>query len=56
MSILQEKKNPEVYSQLVNGAFSVQIGDKNHFGRIPVNQNVDETANKDTNCRRYNDF
>ena len=30
------------------GGFSVQIGDDNEFGRIPVDQTCEETVNKDT--------
>lgn len=33
---------------LLNGGFSVQIGSENPFGRIPVDQAVEETVNKDT--------
>ena len=33
---------------LSNIAFSVQIGKHNPFGRIPVDQTIKETVNKDT--------
>ena len=40
--------HPEAYEFLINGGFSVQIGAENPFGRIPVDQTVEETVNKDT--------
>ena len=40
--------HPDVHVQLKNGGFSVQFGRQNHFGRIPVDQNIEETVNKDT--------
>lgn len=33
---------------LMNGGFSCQIGMKNTFGRIPMDQTIKETINKDT--------
>ena len=32
----------------MNGGFLCQIGSKNTFDRIPVDQTVEETINKDT--------
>ena len=40
--------NPEVYDYFMNGGFSVQIGQTNPFGRIPVDQTIEETVNRDT--------
>ena len=40
--------HPAIHKQLTNGGFSVQIGEKNPFGRIPVDQTIEETVNKDT--------
>ena len=40
--------HPEVYVQLESGGFSVQLGRQNPFGRIPVDQTIEETVNKDT--------
>jgi len=40
--------HPGVYTHFMNGGFSVQIGSKNPFGRIPVDQTIEETVNKDT--------
>jgi hypothetical protein len=40
--------HPQVYNDYQNGGFSVQIGSSNTFGRIPVDQTIEETANKDT--------
>ena len=34
--------HPEIYVQLV------QLGRQNPFGRIPVDQTIEETVNKDT--------
>ena len=33
---------------LMQGGFSVQLGSRNHFGRILVDQTIEETVNKDT--------
>ena len=41
-------KHPEVYNIFCNGEFSVQVTDQNPFGRIPVNQTIEMTINKDT--------
>ena len=41
-------EHPEVYEHLKNGGMSVQLGKTNTFGRIPVDQTIEETANKDT--------
>ena len=40
--------HPDVHVQLENGGFSVQLGRQNPFGRIPVDQTIKETVNKDT--------
>ena len=32
----------------MHGCFSVQLGDSNPFGRIPIDQTIEETVNKDT--------
>ncbi|CAH1248853.1 Hypp8457 [Branchiostoma lanceolatum] len=47
MSHLNET-HPEAFDYLKSGGFSVQIGDQNPFGRIPVDQTCEETVNKDT--------
>ena len=47
MSRLHED-HPEVFQHFQDGGFSVQIGPKNPFGRIPVDQTCEETVNKDT--------
>lgn len=39
---------PDVQLQFESGAFSVQLSDLNTFGRIPVDQTIEETINKDT--------
>ena len=41
-------KHPEVYNIFCNGEFSVQVVDQNPFGRIPVDQTIEMTINKDT--------
>jgi len=43
-----EQEHPEIHDYLREGGFSVQIGTHNPFGRIPVDQTVQETINKDT--------
>ena len=43
-----EEDHPDVVSYLRAGGFSVQIGNDNPFGRIPVDQTCEETVNKDT--------
>ena len=43
-----EKTHPEAHEFLKSGGLSVQIGDQNPFGRVPVDQTCEETVNKDT--------
>ena len=49
---LNYAKYPPVYynqmQNLKNGGMSVQLGMANTFGCIPVDQAINETANKDT--------
>lgn len=40
--------HPDVHEHFSRGGFSVQIGCRNPFGRIPVDQTTEETVNKDT--------
>ena len=40
--------HPEVHANFMQGGFAVQIGCRNPFGRIPVDQTIKETVNKDT--------
>ena len=40
--------HPEVYAHFMDGGFSVQLGPNNPFGKIPVDQTIEETVNKDT--------
>ena len=41
--------HPDVHEQFMQGqGFSVQLGRSNPFGRIPVDQTIEETINKDT--------
>ena len=47
MSHLNET-SPELHKYFVNGGFSVQVGDANPFGRIAVDQTLEETVNRDT--------
>ena len=42
------EQNADVYAAFKNGQFSVQISSNNPFGRIPVDQATEVTANKDT--------
>jgi len=41
-------EHPDTLEYLRSGGFSVQIGEDNPFGRIPVDQTCEETVNKDT--------
>ena len=43
-----EETHPEAHEFLKYAGFSVQIGDQNPFGRVPVDQTCEETVNKDT--------
>ena len=43
-----EVVHPDVYAHFVEGGFSVQLGESNPFGKIPVDQTIEETVNKDT--------
>ena len=40
--------HPDVHAHFMNGGFSVQLDRNNPFGRIPVDQTIEETVNKDT--------
>ncbi|KAG1673900.1 Kinesin-like protein KIF12 [Nymphon striatum] len=42
------EEHPEIHDYLEAGGFSVQIGSKNTFEKIPVDQTVEETVNRDT--------
>ena len=39
--------HPDAHEYLMQGGFSLQLGVKNPFGRIPVDQTIEETVNKD---------
>ena len=40
------------HEHFLKGEFSVKLGGNNPFGRIPMDQTIEETANRDTkNCR-----
>lgn len=43
--------HPDVHLQFHNGGFSVQFGSQNP--KIPVDQAVEETVNKDTDSKGY---
>ena len=43
-----EEDHPVSYNEVLKGRFSVQLSDNNTFGRIPVDQTVEETVNRDT--------
>ena len=42
------KEHPQVHAFMEADGFSVQMSPDNAFGRIPVNQTIEETINKDT--------
>ena len=46
--ILLPETHPDVHEYMTNGGFSVRMGELNQFGRIPVDQAVEETVNKVT--------
>ena len=43
-----EQNNPELFSHFKRGGFSVQLRRTNPFGKIPIDQTLEETVNKDT--------
>ena len=43
-----EESHPGISSEFQKGRFSVQLGAKNPFGKIPVDQAIEETVNRDT--------
>ena len=44
----QPDEHPEVSEFMRNGGFSVQMSNETTFGRIPVDQTLEKTVNKDT--------
>ena len=38
---------PEVYNAFLNGEFSVQMGEANHFGRNEADKTIENTINRD---------
>ncbi len=40
--------HPDTYQHFLSHGFSVQLGPKNPFGRIPIDQAIEESVNKDT--------
>ena len=47
MSHLPEE-HPDAFKYVRSGGLSVQLGNSNPFGRVPVDQTCEETINKDT--------
>lgn len=43
-----ETDHPAVHAHFAEGVFSVQLRGNNPFGKIPVDQPIEETINKDT--------
>ena len=43
-----ESSHPEISQYLNNGGFSVQLSSNNPFGKIAMDQTIEETVNKDT--------
>ena len=43
----QPTTHPDVHAEFMQGGFSVQFGSTNPFGRIPVDQTIKQTTNKD---------
>ena len=44
--------NPDVHAEFMQGRFSVQLDSNNPFGRIPVDQTIEEMVTKDTQTPR----
>ena len=44
----QSETHPQVHRHMMQGGFSVQMSETNPFGRIPVDQTIEETVNRDT--------
>ena len=42
--------SPELHRHFMNGGFSVQMGEANKFGRVTVDQTLEETIKRYTNC------
>ena len=43
-----EEEHPEAFKYLRSGGFSVQIGEGNPFGKVPVDKACEQTVNRDT--------
>jgi len=43
-----EEEHPDIYHHMMEGGFSVQQSSSNPFGRVRVDQTLEETVNKDT--------
>ena len=43
-----ESTSQELHNYFLNGGYSVQLGESNPFGRLPMDQTLEETVNKDT--------
>ena len=43
-----EQNHPGVHANMTSSGFSVQLGSQNPFGKIPADQAIEETVNKDT--------
>jgi len=43
-----EEEHPDIYHHMMEGGFSVQRSSSNPFGRVPVDQTLEETVNKYT--------
>ena len=40
--------SPDVHTEFMQGGFLFQLGSNHPFGRIPVDQTIEETVNNDT--------
>lgn len=43
-----QQDHPEVHEYLRSGGFTAQLSDNNPFGRVPIDQTIEMTVNKDT--------
>lgn len=47
MSHIQREK-PDLHTLLCDGGFSAQLSETNTFGRVPIDQTLQEVVNRDT--------
>ena len=48
-----EEEHPEAFKYIKSGGFSVQIGEENPIGKVPVVPNMRRNVNKDTDSKGH---